>query len=85
MKTRACLLVRKCLFGESCENFKQYFQINSHERKTRKTRISNKFLKLPAAKLVIAEKYFKFFGEKVYNDLPLVVREWETGLVFDGS
>ena len=49
MKIRSCLLVRKCLVGESCENFKQYFQINSHERKTRN---SNKFLKLPAVKLV---------------------------------
>lgn len=74
MKIQSCILVRKCLNGETCDNFYGYFERNTHSRQTRNM---NKFLKLPKIKLEFSEKSFKFFGAKVYNDLPLAVRECE--------
>ena len=53
-------------------NFNGYFNLNLHGRKTRN---SERFLKLPSIKLEFVEKFSKFYGAKVYNDLTVAVRE----------
>ena len=47
-----------------------YLIFNSHD-----TNEEQEFLKLPSIKLEFAEKSFKFDGAKVYNDLPLALKE----------
>ena len=69
MSIQSCLLVRKCLLGETCDNFNGYFNLNLHGRQTRN---SEKFFKLSSKSF----KSFKLYGAKVYNDLPLAVREY---------
>ena len=70
--THAILLVRKCLNGRVCSNFKDYFTINEHNVGTR-----NRYnlLQIPKVKLEIAKNGFFFMGAKLYNLLPIVIRE----------
>ena len=74
MKKRACTIVKNCLIGKVCNNFKGYFTINEHSINTRN---KNKLLKLPKVKLQFGKKSFKFQGAKVYNELPLSIRKCE--------
>ena len=70
-KMRISKLVKRCLNGDVCSNLENYFEINSHEKNTRN---KNKFLKLPEVKLEFARKSLKFQGARIYNELPLSVR-----------
>ena len=72
MLQNACNFVKQCLDGKSNDNFNDYFQINKH---TKLTRNSNKLLKLPSIKLEFGKKSFRFQGAKIFNDLPLEIRE----------
>ena len=71
----ACCLVKKCLNKTVCINFNDYFEINNH---TVNTRNSRHLLRLPKVKLEVAKQSFYFSGAKVYNELPLNIREIES-------
>ena len=72
MKTKACTFVKQCLDGNTCDSFKNYFEINKHSLRTRN---SNKLLKIPSVKLEFGKKSLRFQGAKIYNSLPLKIRE----------
>ena len=72
MKINACSFVKQCLEGKSCEGFNKYFEINRHCKNTRN---GNKLLKVPSIKLEFGKKSFRFQGAKVFNDLPLNIRD----------
>ena len=58
------MLVRKCAQKETCENFKDSFKIQSHDRVTR----SNKYsLQIPKAKLKYAKNRFPSTGTTNYQ------------------
>ena len=65
------LLVRKCLDGNACNTFNEYFQFNHHNKSTR----NNVLLKVPRVKLELAKAGFFFMGGKYYNSLPLEIRK----------
>ena len=68
---KSCKIVRKCLNGELCAKFNEYFAINNHQKNTRNR---NVLLKLPKVKLEFGKKSFIFQGAKIYNELPLDIR-----------
>lgn len=72
MKMKTCTFVRQCLDGNCCKNFENYFEINAH---TKSTRNNSKLVKLPPVKLEFGKKSFKFQGSKIYNELPLHIRD----------
>lgn len=72
MKTKACIFVRQCLDGDCCRNFENYFEINNH---TKRTRNNGKLVKIPSVKLEFGKKAFKFQGAKIFNELPLSIRD----------
>jgi len=72
---KACKMVRKCLNGDTCCNFNDYFLFNTHEMNTRN---KNSLLKLPKINLEFGRKTFKFQGAKLFNDLPSVIRNSKT-------
>jgi len=72
---KACKMVRKCLNGETCCNLNDYFSLNLHEMSTRN---KNSLLKLPKINLEFGRKSFKYQGAKLYNDLPLTIRNSKT-------
>ena len=68
----AILLVRKCLNGTVCSNFKDYFMINEHNVRTRNRKI---LIQIPKVKLEFAKNDFFFMGARLYNSLPKDIRE----------
>ena len=64
--------MRKCLNGNACANFEDYFMIN--ERNVR-TRNRNILLQIPKVKLEFAKNGFFFMGAGLYNLLPKDIRE----------
>ena len=69
-----CLLVKKCLIGEVCSNFIEYFHLKKHLYNTRNNNIQ---VELPSIKLEFARKGFFFMGAKIYNELPAEIRQEE--------
>ena len=69
---QSCITVRKCLDGQMCSNFNNYFKINVTGINTRN---ANCFLKLPKVKLDFAKQSFFYSGAKIYNDLPIDIRK----------
>ena len=70
-KKRVCLQVFKCMIGETCENFQNYFEIMNN-----KTRNRNCLIRLRVAKL---ECYsFCFNGAREFDKLPLKIRSSKT-------
>ena len=71
IRLRACLLVRKCIDGDVCDNFVEYFDEMNHSQNTRNNNIS---LRLPRVATEYAKKGFYYRGAKEYNNLPLKIR-----------
>ena len=69
---KACVVVRKCLDKEICNNFQEYFEINEHNCGTRNNGI---MLKCPEVKLEFAIQAFCFSAAKIYNELPMQGRK----------
>ena len=67
----AAKMVRKCLDKSVCENFHQYFKVKSHSMNTRNNNIS---IELPKCKLEFAKHSFYYMGAKIYNGLPIEIR-----------
>ena len=57
MKVKACTFVKQCSNGNTCESFKNYFEINKHSFKTRN---GNKLVKIPSVKLEFGKKPLRF-------------------------
>ena len=74
-KMRACKLVRMCLNKDICEHFQNYFTLIEHKKETRNNKCT---LRLPSIKKEYARKSFLYMGAKVYNELPLDIRQTET-------
>ena len=77
-RKRICVQVFKCMSGSACENFNDYFEVM-----TNNTRNKNNLIRLPKIKLQSTKKSFRFTGAKIFNELPLDIREAETLNVFN--
>ena len=55
IKKHSVMLVRKCVQKETCENFKDYFKIQSHDRIKRN---NSYLLQIPKTKLKYAKNRF---------------------------
>ena len=69
---KACKTVRQCIDKYICTNFHQYFQIHEHNFNTRNKGYS---VKIPKVKLEFARQSFYFLGAKIYNDMPIGIRQ----------
>ena len=69
MNKKLCLNVFKCINGNSCDNFNDYFKIMNS-----KTRNNGLLIRLPKIRLRSSKKSFCYYGEKCFNDLPAQVR-----------
>ncbi len=74
-KIHACKLVRKCIDKDICDTFQGNFHINDHKMQTRN---NQGLIKLPKIKTEYARKSFRFMGAKIYNKLPLDIRQTES-------
>ena len=65
--------MKACLDGEVINSFKDYFELSSHGKNTRK---NSKLIRLPRINTEYARKrfYFYFTGGKIYNSFPVEVR-----------
>ena len=75
IENHCCLLVKKCLLGEKCENFENYFIMTNHGKNTRN---NGHLITQPRTKLECTKAGFFFFGSKLYNSLPLEIRKCES-------
>ena len=66
------LSARKCLNGNVCTNFQDYFMINEHNVRTS---YRNILLQIPKVKLEFAKNGFFFMGARLYTSLPKDIRE----------
>ena len=74
MKKQTCLLVKKCLTNNICENFDSYFTLNLNEKKTRNNGI---LLKLSKIRLEFEKKSVYFQGAFLFNSLPQSIWNFE--------
>ena len=65
-------LVRKCLNGNVCTNFQDYFRINEYNVRTRNRNI---LLQSPKVILDFAMNGFFFMSARLYNSLPKEIEE----------
>ena len=72
MEKHTVLLDRKCLDGNACNTFNEYFEFTYHSKSTRNNDI---LLKVPKLKIEMAKVDFFFMGVKYYNSLPLVIQK----------
>ena len=70
-RIHALMLVQECLRGDTCRNFKNYFEIAKH---TKNTRNSGFLLKLPKLKLEFSRSSFYYMGATLFNGLPRSIR-----------
>ena len=68
------MLVRKCVQKETCENFKDYFEIQSHDRVTRN---KSYLLQIPKTNLKHAKNGFFSMCVTLYNELPTKTQKIE--------
>ena len=73
------MLVCKCVQKKTCESFKDYFKIQSHDRVTRS---NNYLLQIPRTKLKYAKNGFFSMGVTLYNELPNKARKIENFSAF---
>lgn len=69
---KACLTVRKCVDENVCSPIKSYFELNEHNLRTRN---QGCLMKLPKLRLELGKQTFEYSGAKLYNDLPLNIRQ----------
>ena len=69
-KKHACMFVRKCIDGKLCENFAEYFSLQSHEKRTRNNSI---ILNLSSVRTEFSKKSVYFSHAKLYNELTVQI------------
>ena len=62
---KLCLNVFKCINGDSCDNFNDYFEIMNN-----KTRNNGILIRLPKIRHESSKKSFFYYGAKCFSDLP---------------
>ena len=62
------MLVKKCLKGEVCEIFDNFFEIRTHEKSTRNNGL---LLQVPQVRSQLIKSCFCSMGVKFYNSLPI--------------
>ena len=72
IRRHACNLVKTILTGNVCKNFKNYYTMNEHNINTKNQGF---LVKVPKVKLEFAKSGFFFMGAKVFNTLPLEIRQ----------
>ena len=70
---KICLQVFNIINGNTCANFKNYFEIMNNN-----TRNKNYIIRLPKIKLEVCRKSFFFNGGIMYNNLPKPIRSAAT-------
>ena len=80
IRKHACKIVKKVITDDIFSNLNGYFEVNNHSTQTRNT---NFLLKVPRKKLETAACSFYYMGVKMYNDLPLNLREVESYKEFE--
>ena len=70
-KRSTCAFVRKCIDGDVCENFQDYFELINHSKNTRNNTVS---IRLPAFKTEYGKRSACFMAGKIYNELPCSIR-----------
>ena len=70
---KICTNVFKCLNGDSCKFFENYFDVMRNA-----TRNNGKLIRIPKFKLEGTKKSFRYYGAKCFNDLPFKARSAET-------
>ena len=71
---KVCGLTFKCRKNESCENFENYFDVIDSSHGTRNNKYS---IRLPKVRLETAKNGLYFLGGKLFNELPLEIRQVE--------
>ena len=71
LKRRACSIVRKCISKDLPPPMDNYFEIMTHEQRTRNNNLS---IRLPKVKTECARKGFYYQAAYLYNLLPLSIR-----------
>ena len=74
-RKRSCTFVFKCLTGDVCSNFTNYFECIKHNVQTRNNEM---MLRLPRVRTVVGQKGFYFDGAKIFNELPCNIRKQKT-------
>ena len=78
-KRQNCFFVRKCLDGNVCEEFRNYFVPFEHRFGTRNKGYS---LRLPMMKTEYGKRSVYFNGAKIYNALPIEIRKEQNFKIF---
>ena len=73
VKKRICLQVYKCLNGNTCDVFENYFKLMKNN-----TRNKNCLIHLEKIKLESCRKSFFFNGAKQFNSMPVEIRSAES-------
>ena len=66
---KVCINMYKCLKGDTCEFFQDYFQLMRNN-----TRNNGQLIRIPKIRLESSKKAFFFYGATAFNDLPLETR-----------
>jgi hypothetical protein len=69
IEKRSNILVKKCLTGDVCENFIDYFSLQKHNKRTRN---NGSLVFQPRVKLEFANSGFYCMGAKLFNSLPSI-------------
>ena len=80
MNRKLCLDVFKCINGNSCDNFNDYFEIMNN-----KTQNNEILIRLPKVRLKSSKKSFFSYGAKCFNDLSPQVRAAQNSKEFLNS
>ena len=78
-KRRNCIFVRKCLDGNICDEFVNYFNPIVHEIETRNKSF---LLRLPQMRTEYGKRSVFYNGAKVYNELPTNIRKEKDFKIF---
>ena len=79
ISNRTCTLVYDSLNGHTCELFENYFKLLEHSHNTRHNK---KSIYVPKVNTESCKKAFFFLGAKLFNDLPLHVRNMDDRSLF---
>ena len=82
IEKRSCLLVKKCILGDTCEHFSSYFKVNNHRKNTRNCGF---MVIRPPVRLEFAKSGFYCLGASLYNSLPLETRKCLCLIIFKSS
>ena len=78
-KKQTCFFVKKCIDGVICDEFRDYYNLMQHNYGTRNKGIS---IRIPKMRTEYGKKSVWFNGGKVFNELPVEIRNIENFKIF---